>query len=182
MMFAGKTAVAAFAAALWTIGPTAPAAQAQLSTDRVATAPVSLSVIADSHEQLWIRLNDLWDAIKKSRGAAEDRTNFVRFIRAEVLEQLHREGVTIYIAFDSLSGGGYATIAALYDREVIDRLANQLDAQVSSESFAIFGERSFALAVAVQNYIRKTDELVLPVVQAKLSATSVETLLARLKH
>jgi len=158
---------------------TASQAPAQRSTNHVAV-PAGLTV-SEVHSRLWVRFNDLWTNVRVSGAAAEQRRTLVRFIKRDVLQQLDREAATIYPVFDSVSAGGFATKAARFDGQMINRLANELEADVNSRERTLFGERGYALAIALESYFTKTDQLVWPVIQAQLSPLAMQTLVARIE-
>lgn len=170
------TLTAAVALALW-----AGSANAQNGSDNgVLAARATLGPIFDSHEDLATRFRTLRTAAIAPRADVHDRVSFLRFLHAEVLAQLDREGTVLYPVFDSLTSGVYATTAALFDRQAIGRLVNEIGDSVAYRDPTEFKARSYAIAVALESYFTKTEFLVLPVVHQRLGAPGIRALLARL--
>jgi hypothetical protein len=155
---------------------------AQNSADGSGTAArATLAPVYDAHERLATRFQNLRNAATGSEATLKERQDFVRFINSEVLLQLDREGTVLYPAFDSLTNGGYATTAALFDGSGISRLVKQLEDSIASGDRVEFKATSYALAVALESYFTKTEFLVLPVVHQRLSEVGIRALLARLE-
>jgi hypothetical protein len=169
------------AAAVLALGTAGQPAAAQTSADNsVIAARATLGPIFDSHEDLATRFRTLRTAAIAPRADVHDRVSFLRFLHAEVLAQLDREGTALYPVFDSLTNGVYATTAALFDRQAIGRLVNELGDSVAYRDPTEFKARSYAIAVSLESYFTKTEFLVLPVVHQQLGTPGIRALLARL--
>jgi short subunit dehydrogenase-like uncharacterized protein len=144
-------------------------------------ARATLAPVYDAHERLAARFQNLRNSATGSEATAKERQDFVRFLKGQVLLQLDREGVVLYPVFDSLTNGGYATPAALFDGGGISRLVKELENPIASGDRVEFKATSYALAIALESYFTKTEFLVLPVVHQLLNEVGIRALLARLE-
>lgn len=115
------------ATALLSLGLAGQSSDAQNAADHsVIAARLTLAPVYDAHDRLATRFRSLWGDATAVRATVHDRVSFLRFLNAELLTQLDREGAVLYSVFDSLTAGSYATTAALLDRQAIGRLVKQL--------------------------------------------------------
>lgn len=170
------TTIGALACAM---GVSATGAQSSADQNRAA-ARIALAPVYDAHARLATRFRSLWGDAIAERATTHDRVTFLRFLSAELLPHLDREGAVLYPVFDSLTAGGYAAPAALFDRQTIGRLVRELGDTPASRDTSEFKARSYAIAVSLETYFTKIEFLVLPVVHRELSEHRLRALLARL--
>ena len=92
-----------------------------------APVPSAIALLGAEHERLNTDFARLRNAALGARATVTTRRAFIYFLRQDLLPYLHGSGVVLYVAADSVGGiGGYATVAALFEREAIAREVDEL--------------------------------------------------------
>ena len=112
----------------------------------------------------------------------QDRFLFVRFLQGEVVPYLVTEGGVVYPVVDSLTGStGYATTAAILDREAIGRLIDRLEEGVNTRDPAQFVAQAYALSGVLDTYFEKDRALIQSIIADRLDEREVRALAARMQ-
>jgi hypothetical protein len=139
----------------------------------------SLATLVTEHDVLAAEFRRVVAAASSARATGTERAAVGRFVRTAVVPQLEIESVVLYPAFDSIVGGGYAVPANLFDLDAIAFLVKEAE-RTATGARAEFDARVYALSTALETYFTKTQLLVLPVLNDRLSGTGLASVVARL--
>jgi hypothetical protein len=145
----------------------------------VALKP-ALSSLVSTHDELAAQFRRLAESATGAAARSADREALARFVRTAVVPQLTRESVTLFTAFDSLVGGGYAVPATLFDLDAISFLVKEVERTAGGDRIT-FETRAYALSWALDGYFTKVQLLVLPVLRARLTGSALTTIETRVE-
>ena len=145
----------------------------------VALKP-SLTPLVASHDALAERYRGLTAAATGATAKAADRQALARFVRTAIVPRLTIESFTLFTAFDSIVGGGYAVPATLFDLDAIALLVKEIEHVAGAGDRIAFETRNHALSWALDGYFTKVHQLVLPVLNSRLSGTALSAVVHRL--
>lgn len=146
----------------------------------VALTPSLVSLVA-THDGLAEQFRRLALAATGAGAKTPDRQALARFVRKAVVPLLTTESFVLFTAFDSVVGGGYAVPATLFDLDAISFLVKEVERTASGGDRVTFETRTYALSVALDGYFTKVHQLVLPVLNTRLSGTALSAVVNRLE-
>lgn len=178
-MFIRSAVTVALALAITAGGASGQGAKNQSTKGGSVALSASLAAVVTTHDGLAAQFRRLAAAATATSASARERQAVSRFVRASVVPQLETESVVLYPVFDSVIGGGYAVAANLFDLDAIGFLVKESE-RTASGGRADFDARLYALSTALETYFTKTQLLVLPVLNDRLSGAELASVLARL--
>ncbi len=157
-------------------------AVAQIRSTGVVTpsVPSAIALLGAEHERLNTEFARLRDGALAASATIRARREFVRFLRGDLLPYLHGSGVVLYVVADSVGRiGGYATVAALFEREAIAREVEELGKAAGGSNSGAFRSHTAVLAALLDNYFTKEQLLILPILGQRLSEAELRALIGQ---
>jgi hypothetical protein len=177
-MFAKRLLILSGLAVLWTEALTQTNAAAVVSVP--APVPSAIAVLGAEHDRLNTEYARLRDGSLARSATVRVRREFVEFLKADLLPYLHGSGVVLYVAADSVAKiGGYATVAALFEREAIARQVDEIGKAAGESSSDAFRSHTAALGALLENYFTKEQLLILPILGQRLSEGELRALIGQ---
>jgi hypothetical protein len=145
-----------------------------------APVPSAIALLGAEHDRLIAEFGRLRDGSLARSATIRVRREFVQFLKTDLLPYLHGSGVVLYVAADSVAKiGGYATVAALFEREAIARQVDEISKAAGASDSDAFRSRTAALGALLDNYFTKEQLLILPILGQRLSESELRALIGQ---